>query len=370
MGLPKMPGGQGMASGAKSSNGGAANRDTRRQFEQWARNPECEANTVSAILGVPMVDVAVKEGLTPTMGQSPFALQRGQRFERQLLRDHAEVLRTELEKAGVLPSEPRAFADLRMRHHGGTCLDLDEARARTLELFRSVATIEIDPEGPTLIAGATICVPGRAMLPEAILVIDAVVIRKTAAYPELVVGEIKTYPDRGGHTDTAALAGARAQSGVYVHGLREVLRENGWSDRISVANKGFLVLTKRGSNRPSVRANEDLRYQAERAARGLERLRTLAGQLAPSGTPPADPVAAVMGATTHYQEACIRFCDRASGCFARDLAAARPSVLGDDVARLIGPMSLDRVRELLHGARPKTHAERGLVDLALPGAGA
>jgi hypothetical protein len=358
-----------MASGVTSSNGGAANRDTRRRFEQWARNPECEANTVSAILGVSMVDVAVEEGLTPTMGQSIFALQRGQRFERQLLRDGAEVLRAELEKAGVLPSEPPGFADLRMRHHGGTCQDLDEARARTLELFRSVATLGIGAVGPTLIAGATICVPGRAMLPEAILVIDALVIRKTASGPELMVGEIKTYPDRGGHTDTGELAGARAQSGVYVHGLREVLRENGWSDRISVATKGFLVLTKPGSNRPSVRANEDLRYQAERAARGLEKLRSLAEQLAPEGTPPTDPVGAVMRASTHYEEACIRFCDRASGCFGRDLAAARPSVLGDDVARLIGPMSLNRARELLHGAPPKTHAERGFVDLACPGAG-
>jgi hypothetical protein len=43
-----------------------------------------------------MVAVALQEGLAPTMGQSPFALQRGQRFERQLFRDDAKVLRAEL----------------------------------------------------------------------------------------------------------------------------------------------------------------------------------------------------------------------------------------------------------------------------------
>ena len=48
-----------------------------------------------------MVDVAAREGLAPTMGQSPFALQRGQRFERQLFREDAAVLRSELENAGV-----------------------------------------------------------------------------------------------------------------------------------------------------------------------------------------------------------------------------------------------------------------------------
>ena len=31
-----------------------------------------------------------------------------------------------------------------------------------------------------------------------------------------MVGEIKTYPDRGGHTDGGELAQARAQAGVYI----------------------------------------------------------------------------------------------------------------------------------------------------------
>jgi len=349
---------------SKDASCGTTNRDTRRRFEQWARNPECEANATSAVLGVPMADVAIREGLKPTMGQSPFALQRGHRFERLLFRDNAQVLRTELEEAGVLPAEPPGFTDLRLRPLGGTCRDLEEARGHTLDLLGSLAREGLASTGPSLVAGATICVPGRAMLPEAILVVDALVMRRTNGHPELVVGEIKTYPDRGGYTDRVELAGARAQSGVYVHGLTEILRENGWADRVKVSTNGFLVLTKPGSNRASVRADEDLRYQAERAARGLEKLRALAQQLTPSGSPPSDPIAAVIDAPIQYEEACIRFCDRASGCFARDLAAARPSILGDDVARLIGPMSLDRVRELLHGAQPKTHGERELLVLA------
>jgi hypothetical protein len=225
-----------------SANRTPANRDTRRRFEQWARNPDCEANAVSAVLGVPMLDVAEREGLTPTMGQSPFALQRGQRFERQLFRDDAALLRAELEKAGVVGGQ--GFADFRLRAVGGTCKDLDEALTRTAAQFRTFAEHGLTKAGPTLIAGATICVPGRAMLPEAILVIDILAVRETAGRPEFVVGEIKTYPDRGGHTDRIELAGARAQAGVYVHGLSVVIRDNRWNDRIAVADKGFLVLTK------------------------------------------------------------------------------------------------------------------------------
>ena len=52
--------------------------DTRRRFEQWAQNPQCQANTISAVHGIEMRDVVKFEGGTPTMGQSPFA--RGRRL--------------------------------------------------------------------------------------------------------------------------------------------------------------------------------------------------------------------------------------------------------------------------------------------------
>jgi hypothetical protein len=44
----------------------------------------------------------------------------------------------------------------------------------------------------------------------------------------------------------------------------------------SRARSGFLVLTRPGSNVPSVRAHEDLHFQAERAERAFERLREAA----------------------------------------------------------------------------------------------
>lgn len=55
-------------------------RDTRLRFEQWARNPRCRASTFSAVRGIPMSDVAKSDGVTPTMGQSPFVIARGRRI--------------------------------------------------------------------------------------------------------------------------------------------------------------------------------------------------------------------------------------------------------------------------------------------------
>ncbi len=339
-------------------------RDTRRRFEQWANNPECQANATSAILGISMVDVAKREGLEPSMGQSPFALQRGQRFERQLFHDDARVLRAEIEKASVLPAGSKGFVDFRLRQVGGSCRTLDEARERTRELFDVLADSGVNSKTPSLVAGATICVPGRAMLPEAILVLDALVIRANEKLPELVVGEIKTYPDRGGYTDRAELAGARAQAGVYVHGLIEVLRQDSLADRISVATTGFLVLTKPGSIglRCAPAKISGIRQPVQRAAStscvcSLHKWRQKVHhrRIQSPRSPPHR-------FTT--RRPAFGFADRASGCFKRALAAGKPGVLGDDAARLLGTMNLDRVQQILQGAQPKTHAERELVALA------
>ncbi len=305
-----------------------------------------------------MVDVAKKEGSRTTMGQSPFALQRGQRFESRLVRDDAKILRDELERVGVLPAGiERVSRDFRMRHLGGTTSDLDDARQQTTDFLRALA--KSGRLTQTVVSAATICVPGRAMLPEAILVLDVLVVRQGTERPELVVGEVKTYPDRGGHTDRIELAGARAQAGVYVHGLREVLREQELRGKIDVSDVGFLVLTKPGSNRVSVRANEQLRYQASRAERGLEKLRALAATHATKM--PSNPIAAVQAAPVHYSEACVRFCDRADRCHTNAVQAGDAAILGDEMAALIGSIPLDRACALLSGAKPRNDAERNLA---------
>jgi hypothetical protein len=56
-------------------------RNTRARFEQWVKNPQCEANALSAILNVKMNEVAKSLGYNPEYGQSPFAITRGLQFE-------------------------------------------------------------------------------------------------------------------------------------------------------------------------------------------------------------------------------------------------------------------------------------------------
>lgn len=336
-------------------------RDTRMRFEQWARNPACEANTLSAVHGIPMVEVAKAEGGRTTMGQSPFALARGQSFERSLFRASAEKLRKALVEAEVLDESARGFADLRTRQNGGKMADLDAALAETAKLFAALAASKGSRVEPTIVAAATIRIPERVMLPEAILVVDVLAIRWDATWqrPALVVGEVKTYPDRGGHTDSAELATARAQAGVYVHGLDVTLANMGFANRFTVSRSGFLVLSRPGSNFASVRANEDLHYQAMRAERGFTQLERAANVLIKSKADGS--VEAVLSAPTAYESACIAFCDRASTCFKKALETGDPVVLGEDVARFLGPVTLPRAEELMKGGKPRTPAEQALT---------
>jgi hypothetical protein len=303
-----------------------------------------------------MEKVAEAEGLAGTMGQSPFAVARGQGFERTLFSEEADRLRKELIRCGLLPADARGFLDLRLRRLTGTSPDLDTALAETRSLLTKAGNPTTDRTSlPTIVAGSTISVPGGGMLPEAILVLDVLLIRWPEGAPELMVGEIKTYPDRAGYTDAAELATARAQAGVYVYGLESVLESWGLRSRITISREGFLVLSRPGFNVPSVRPGEDLRYQVERARRGFARLREVAEGVAIAAD--ADGIAAVREADCAYTEACLSFCDRASGCYERAVAAADPVILGEDVARFLGPVSLERACELLTGTRPTGEAE-------------
>lgn len=197
------------------------------------------------------------------------------------------------------------------------------------------------------------------MLPEAILVLDVLVIRPANIRPELVVGEIKTYPDRAGYTDGGELAGARAQAGVYAHGLVSVLEELKLAGKIQIAREGFLVLSRPGFNFPSLRPGEDLKYQIARARRGFDRLRAAAKELVPL-EPEEDRHAVVRAAPIAYCEACLSFCDRAPSCYQGAWNRRDPVVLGEDAARYLGSVSLDRAANLMDGAEPANEAESDL----------
>ena len=333
--------------------------DTRRRFEQWARNPECRANAISAVHGIPMADVAVHEGIQPTSGQSAFLLARTVTFERDLLANGAKRLREALADKDVLPAEAQGLKDLRTRLRGGPEADVKSAVAATEALLRRIA--DGGSGIPAVIVGAAVCLRGDAGNADVALIVDVVAVRDTGDARELVVGVIKTFPDRGGHTESRELVTARAQAGLFVHALQQLVADLGLSPRILVRTDGFIVMTRPGSIFPAVRAGEELEFQAERARRGLDLLRT-ASQGAASFDPAQDhPVEALAQVDTTYRESCVGFCERAEKCHASAQDRADPVVLGDDVKRFLGAIDLRRALDLLDGAEPQDATEEDLV---------
>lgn len=337
--------------------------NTRYRFEQWVQNPDCEANVKSAVFDIRMSGIAEKDLKREMPGPSPFALAFGITFEDALFKNNAERFREELLHHKLIPNENIEFMDFRTKRNRGPLADTENARQKTEEFFNTLPR-KVDGEKYYLIAGATISVPGRSMLPEAILILDAIFVKASVVKGseqcwELKVGEIKTYPDRGGFTDKTQLGTARAQAGVYAYGLRVTLEKLGLGKKIRVSQFGFLVFSKPGANFPSIRPNEELTFQIERAARGFERLREVASESLPEGR--ADE--AVQEADVAYTENCFTFCPRAAHCYKVELERGNPVVLGQDVARFTSGINLARVVDLISGkSKPENLTESEFVE--------
>lgn len=347
---------------------GPTNRDTRRRFEQWASNPQCGANTVSAVHNVKMTEVAKRVGVRSSFGASPFALGHGEQFERNLLANDAERLLRQLRRTDLTVTDQIGFLDLRISSNGGTnksLRDLDQAIDLSLSFLmdagraRGAAVLDL----PAVVAAVTVRIPRGVMLPEALLIIDAVTVtpieREGEIRAQLTVGEIKTYPDRGGETNRGQLAQARAQLGLYLHALEVVVGGFAENERPILNEQGFLVMTRPGTDFPTVRTGESLRYQADRAARGFTQLEEIATGLDQDID---DPIEAVLNAPTHYSEACLEFCDLVERCHARAIQSDDPTILGDAMRQLLGKSKLSRAAELLDGALPVDDHEQEMVD--------
>ena len=352
----------------RDANDAAAIRGrVRQRFEQWSANPRCEANVLSAVSNVRMDRVAERKGLPPSMGQSPFAIAAGNTFESTIFRDRAKRLHEQLVRAGLLRESDDGFEDFRTLDKGGPMASPDAAEKSTMEFLRQISTDASGHLTGKIVAGATITVPDAAMLPRTRLGLD-VLLALPSTNPgkneprlpwRLVVGEVKSFVDRGGYTDRSKLAAARAQAGVYVAGLRAVMAAHAIPvERVVVETRGFLVFVRPGGRYPVVYPNEDFAAQATRAEDGFAKMREIARRKPKLGD---EGVNAVLAANRTFIPACTSFCDLADLCQKESFEAGKPSVLGDDMARFVGPVDLHRAYSILEGDNPKTADEKDLA---------
>ena len=342
-----------------------ARRNTRGRFEQWVKNPQCEANTLSAVLNVKLADVARHLGYKPEYGQSPFAVTRGLQFEDWLFREEAKVIRQAMEKVSILEQESKGFLDLRLTMNGGQFVkSIDQAQDESHKLLRALSD-DSKFVPPSIIAGLMLRIPKGVMLPEATLIIDVASIQRIEESWVIRVGEIKVFPDRGGHTDPSEIATARAQAGVYQHALDLTVNGMKLSNPPIVSTMGYLVFTWPGTNSPVIRPNEDLTFQARRAELGFDRLDAVATEIVErkeKDLRDIDLTEWIAHSRTEYRETCWSFCDLAPRCQDVAIMEDRAIVLGSEASKLLGSVTVGRAIELLDGATPHSEVESSLQE--------
>lgn len=346
------------------ANSEVSRTNTRARFEQWVNNPSCEANILSTVHDVGIEKAAKKLGFDSQFKQSTFAVTRGNQFEVGLYKDDATILIAALKRVKAIKEKiDPGFIDLRLRMNGGKRIaNIEQAMHETLKMLEDANSGKI--KVLTIVAGPLIKIPKGILLPEATLIIDSLILNpKKDGSVELTVGEIKIFPDRGGNTDPSQLSSARAQAGVYIHGLTMVIEGLGMAGKLKVRINGFLVFTWPGSNSPVVRWDEDLRWQAQRAAVGFDQLENAALKVFDESQRKISEEALVdliIESSKTYNSSCIKFCDMNRYCFDEALKRSDPVILGDDSARYFYGFTLERISELLSGKKAVNERELDL----------
>lgn len=341
-----------------------------RTIAALTSNPGCSRRAVLDAAGIDKRRLATHLGFETGFGQSPFAISRGNAFERQVKADGCAALLSLLREELKLDVPELGYVDLSRTEERA---DTREQRfQRTRELFAQALA---NPGGLAALADhpmLTLDVGGRTAYVEP----DVVAFQVAGRFH---IAEIKSFPVLDGQADPAKVAAAATQAAVYVLALEQLLTGLG-ADRSLVATDVILVCPKDFGNAPAA-ALVDVRRQRAAVRRQLDRLPGIAALLAgidpeltldlrraEDGTPtrPAaevDKAVATIGA--NYAPECVSRCDMAFYCRAEARAEGSARLLGAAVqAELGGVDSLHQALDLAAGDGGRTGAVGGDLDAA------
>ncbi|MGH3416012.1 MAG: hypothetical protein ACRDSS_06075 [Actinocrinis sp.] len=328
-------------------------------------NPGCERRAVLDAAGVDKRALAERIGFGARFGQSPFAIGRGNAFEKLVKSDGGAtllgLLRDELGLAiGSPDSEPGSSegADLWIDLGEG---DREQRYRRTRELVAAAAR---EPETqPALVDHPLLRldVGGRAAYVEPDLV--ALRVRGDGSAAEGVwrwqLAEIKSFAMIDGRADPVKVAAAATQAAVYVLAFQALLADLGLPVG-QVATEVVLICPKDFGNRPTA-ALVDVRRQLAAVRRQLDRLPRVADLVDTleagvtfdlsrdgDGEPAVDASQLGKSVATieaRYAPECVSRCDLAFYCRDEARAAGSTDLLGRAVRDSLG--GIGTVREVL-----------------------
>jgi len=329
-------------------------RGTARPLDHNARtiaaltsNPGCARRAVLDAAGIDKQRLAAYTGFPAQVGQSRFAITRGNAFEAQVKANGcAELLRL-LREHLDLPIPEVSYDDLELVG-GNDSREVRYARSRSL-LTRAAATSD---DAGTLFDHPLLRldVGGRT----AYLEPDLIAFRLRGQF---WIVEIKSFAVIDGQADGGKVAAAVTQAAVYVLALRGLLAELGYGPE-AVSHEVVLVCPENFANRPTA-VRVDVRKQLtvlNRQLSRLARIETLVAALPPELTldlladdagvpqrPVLDIVHALDRIDARYAPECLNACEMAYFC--RDEARGDTAALGRAVRDELG--GIDSVNAVL-----------------------
>lgn len=316
-------------------------------------NPGCQRRAVLDAARVDLASLATRVGAAMPFGQSPFAIGQGNRFERRIKdNDHAELAAAINEQLGIFEGL-EGLTSITLEHvppvKGLTRI---QARcARTAEVLEQIATGHRDAPHVVDHGVTSIDVGGRKVYLEQ----DALAFRHGE---ELRVCEVKGFPLIDRTADPEKVGAAARQTAVYVISIQDTLAERGLDPNL-VSTNVLLICPKNFSLRPVAveldvsREIRSIRRQLRRRAGidlTLDSIRDeatkqgvdLAAAIKAAEDDPDDASAALAVLDQlpyRYDPGCLSKCDLARHCQSCARTADDPSLLGGEVAALLGGVS-------------------------------
>jgi hypothetical protein len=323
-------------------------------------NPGCSRRAVLDAAGVDKRALAERIGFGARFGQSPFAISRGNAFEKLVKADGgATLLRLLREDVGLAVGASE---------HGWVDLGEGEREERYRNTRELVAAAARDPEAQPALADhplLTLDVGGRTAYVEPDLVAFRVRGGGSVDSGSADTGsgdtggaggwrwhlaEIKSFAMIDGRADPMKVAEAATQAAVYVLAFQRLLADLGLPTD-SVATQVVLICPKDFTNTP-VAALVDVRRQLAAVRRQLDRLPRI-GELLDTldagvtfdlskdadGEPVQDPAQlgkAIATIEARYAPDCVSRCDMAFYCRDEARTAGSTDVLGRSVRDALG----------------------------------
>jgi len=338
-------------------------RPNARTIAALRDNPGCASRRVLDAAGIDKAKLAERLGHEGQEGQSRFALQRGDRFEKDVKANAFAVAIDLLRRDGFDLDAVRLLLLRDLYPIDGTG-DQDVMLAKRAEETRTAILdmARAKPDSYNLVDGGALEWDFGGAI--ARLETDGIAWRFK---DQIRVVEIKSFPLVDGRADAGKVGATAWQGAVYIAAIQDLLEANGMSTDL-VSTELILMLPRNTALVPTMLKVDVLRHvrTLRRLLAGQDSIDELVAKL-PAGLDldldgldeeqAKDRIAAVLKAIgTSYAPSCLESCALARYCRARAREAHDPRHLGVEVrGALAGVPTTERAARLAEGsARPRT----------------